>query len=373
MMNIAEGVVLALLGTSFEPASILVNLLYLAGLWAVLRKSGVKGWWALVPCARQHKLGLCAGREPEGRTLAVMDFLLVFSGGLLPLPDWTRPLADYTISNYGIKVIAAQSGYNEAPMVTAWNTLYKMRDNEFGGSVTLGQILDLLGDQGNAFLASHRDMEVIRPFTVGEAARMLAALDEILHVTDQEVAPAMSLREALTALMQMEGLQALWSQTLVPAAGDAAAVTVGGVLESLLADENLQAALDREVSGSVTLGEVLEALGVDEAVEERKDELLNQAVTLGEIADLLTGSEALEAQRDRTFTFKTTVGELLDLFGEENVRTAVEEKTAEASYNPDYDRTLKNVLRNWLMLMAFALAFAALATLSLEMIDRDKR
>ena len=97
MMNIAEGVVLALLGTSFEPASILVNLLYLAGLWAVLRKSGVKGWWALVPCARQYKLGLCAGREPEGRTLAVMDFLLVFSGGLLPLPDWTRPLADYTI------------------------------------------------------------------------------------------------------------------------------------------------------------------------------------------------------------------------------------------------------------------------------------
>ena len=173
--------------------------------------------------------------------------------------------------------------------------------------------------------------------------------------------------------MQVEGLQALWSQTLVPAAGDAAAVTVGGVLESLLADENLQAALDREVSGSVTLGEVLEALGVDEAVEERKDELLNQAVTLGEIADLLTGSEALEAQRDRTFTFKTTVGELLDLFGEENVRTAIEQKTAEASYNPDYDRTLKNVLRNWLMLMAFALAFAALATLSLEMIDRDKR
>ena len=257
-------------------------------------------------------------------------------------------------------MIAAQSGYNEAPMVTAWNTLYKMRDNEIGGSVTLGQILDLLGDQDNAFLASHRDMEVIRPFTVGEAARMLAALDEILHVSDQEVAPAMSLREALTALMQVEGLQALWSQTLVPAAGDAAAVTVGGVL-------------DREVSGSVTLGEVLEALGVDEAVEERKDELLNQAVTLGEIADLLIGSEALEAQRDRTFTFKTTVGELLDLFSEENVRTAIEQKTAEASYNPDYDRTLKNVLRNWLMLMACALAFAALATLSLEMIDRDKR
>ena len=51
MMKIAEGVVLVLLGTTFHPSSILMNLLYLAGLWAVLRKSGVKGWWALVPVA----------------------------------------------------------------------------------------------------------------------------------------------------------------------------------------------------------------------------------------------------------------------------------------------------------------------------------
>ena len=50
---------------------------YLAGLWAVFVKSGLKGWWALVPCARQYKLGLCAGREPEGRTLAVLDFLMI--------------------------------------------------------------------------------------------------------------------------------------------------------------------------------------------------------------------------------------------------------------------------------------------------------
>lgn len=34
-------------------------------------------------------------------------------------------------------------------MVTAWNTLSKMRDNEVGGTVTLGQILDLLGDEDN--------------------------------------------------------------------------------------------------------------------------------------------------------------------------------------------------------------------------------
>ena len=45
----------------------------------------------------------------------------------------------------------------------------------------------------------------------------------------------------------------------------------------------------------------------------------------------------------------------------------------DASYNPDYERTLDNVMGNWMMLVLFALAFALLSTLSLEMIDRDKR
>ena len=42
----------------------------------------------------------------------VLIFQLVFSGGVIPLPAWSRPLSNFTISNYGIKVIAAQSGYN---------------------------------------------------------------------------------------------------------------------------------------------------------------------------------------------------------------------------------------------------------------------
>lgn len=309
--------------------------------------------------------------------MTVMPFLLifqlVFSGGLLPLPDWTRPLADYTISNYGIRVIAAQSGYNETPMVTAWNTLYKMRDSEIGGTVTLGQILDLLGDKDNAFLASHQDLEVLRPFTVGEAAEILTAADEVLHFSDREITHALTLREMLTALLQMEGLEALWSQTLVPATEESAAVTAGSVLESLLEEEGMQAALDQEVSSTLTLGQMMESLGIGEMVEEMKDEQLNQAVTLGEITDFLVQSEALQARREREFTFKTTVGDLLDLFGEENVQAAIEQRTAEASYNPDYDRTVANVLKNWLMLIAFALAFATLSVISLEMIDRDKR
>ena len=61
-----------------------------------------------------------------------------------------------------------------------------------GGTVTLGQILDLLGDEDNTFLASRQDMEVIRPFTVGEAAEILSAADEILHVSDKEIVQTLS-------------------------------------------------------------------------------------------------------------------------------------------------------------------------------------
>ena len=60
MMKIAEGVTLVLLDTSLELGSIIPALLYLMGLWAGFCKSGGKGW-----------------REPEGRMLAVMDFLVV--------------------------------------------------------------------------------------------------------------------------------------------------------------------------------------------------------------------------------------------------------------------------------------------------------
>lgn len=88
------------------------------------------------------------------------------------------------------------------------------------------------------------------------------------------------------------------------------------------------------------------------------------------LPNFLVENEALQAHRDRKFTFKATIGELLDFFGEEKVKTVIEEKTADASYNPDYERTLDNVMGNWMMLVLFALAFALLSTLSLEMIDR---
>ncbi len=53
------------------------NLLSLIGEWGLLQKSGVAGWWALIPCARDYQLARCAGREPEGRKISVIRFLII--------------------------------------------------------------------------------------------------------------------------------------------------------------------------------------------------------------------------------------------------------------------------------------------------------
>ena len=240
----------------------------------------------------------------------VLIFQLVFSGGIIPLPAWSQKLSDYTISNYGVKVIAAQSGYNELPMVTAWNTLAGMRNSEIGGTVTLGQILDLLDSPA---AEKHKDTVVMKSVTVGEAAEILNAADESLH-----------LRET-------------------------------------------------QITDSLTLGDVLDILQASEPIEEVKDERLNDPVTLGQITGVLKNNKALQARRDKTYTIHATVGDLFDAFGEENIKNMVQQKTAKAAYKSEYDRNIYNILENWFMLCVFALGFALLSVIVLERIDKDKR
>ena len=58
--------------------------LYFVGLWKIFEKSDIKGWWALVPWYREYQLGKCAGKEPEGRAIAVTAFFVsvIDSAGL---------------------------------------------------------------------------------------------------------------------------------------------------------------------------------------------------------------------------------------------------------------------------------------------------
>ena len=70
-------VLLSIFVGDITPAAIVLTLLFWAGLWKVFTKSGVKGWWALIPCARDYMLGKCAGREPEGRVVSLVSFTIM--------------------------------------------------------------------------------------------------------------------------------------------------------------------------------------------------------------------------------------------------------------------------------------------------------
>lgn len=101
----------------------------------------------------------------------VLIFQLVFSGSIIPLPEWSRPLANFTISNYGIRAIASQSDYNSLPMVTPWKTLEGMKDSELGGTFTVGQVLDFLKSPG---MDQYREKEILEGLSVGNAIDLLS-------------------------------------------------------------------------------------------------------------------------------------------------------------------------------------------------------
>ena len=84
MNNIINYFLLLLFGvTGIVP--IILSALYMAGLWGLLQKSGLKGWWALIPVAKDYQLARCAGREPEGRIYSLTSAALLLNMILLRL------------------------------------------------------------------------------------------------------------------------------------------------------------------------------------------------------------------------------------------------------------------------------------------------
>ena len=59
-------ILLTLFTGSYTRGSVIMSVLFMIGLWRMFEKSGIKGWWALIPGAREYQLARCAGRESEG-------------------------------------------------------------------------------------------------------------------------------------------------------------------------------------------------------------------------------------------------------------------------------------------------------------------
>ncbi len=59
-------ILLVIVARSTSLSDIILSALFMAGIWRIFEKSGIKGWWALIPGAREYQLACCAGRESEG-------------------------------------------------------------------------------------------------------------------------------------------------------------------------------------------------------------------------------------------------------------------------------------------------------------------
>ncbi len=296
----------------------------------------------------------------------VLIFQLVFSGGLIPLPEWTKPLSNYTISNYGIRVLAAQSGYNERPMMTGWDTINSMRNSPLDAEVTLGQALDLLESPA---VEKYRDTVLLR---IPEPERLLEILDGSEPLRETTVLPQITVAQLIDGLTGNEVIRQRLQQTvLLPSIADHGPVTALGLLETLRTSEDAAELMQEPLNKAVTAGDVLDLLKRNESLWAGSVEGRN--ITVGDLIDFAKGNKALQAHRDLSFSVHTTVGELLELFGEERVKDLVLRKTTAAAYREQYALTRDNVYGNWAMLGVFIFVFALLAVLVLKQIDHDKR
>ena len=71
---LAIQVLLTIFTGSTSVFGVITSVLFIAGIWRMLEKSGIKGWWALIPGAREYQLACCAGRESEGPVYSLVSF-----------------------------------------------------------------------------------------------------------------------------------------------------------------------------------------------------------------------------------------------------------------------------------------------------------
>ncbi|MBR4501586.1 MAG: ABC transporter permease [Clostridia bacterium] len=296
----------------------------------------------------------------------VLIFQLVFSGGIFNLPAWSEEISHYTISSYGLKCFAAQSDYNNSPMVTLWNTLVKMKGSEIGGTYTVGQVLNLLEDKDNHMMDELRSREINATFTVGELWDVLTSSQTVIGLLEKPIDASMTVGEILASLRTDANFASFRELNLGFA-------TVGELLNSL--DEELEGSdlKDLEIGRDFTLRDVLDLLKVEDGVNTYRDTTLGRSFTLGELIDAIITNPDIQARRDQPFTLKITVGQLIDLVGEDNLREYIQTKTAQISHVDAYEKNVENVVNYWLVFILFAMIYALLSVIVLEFIDKDRR
>ena len=174
----------------------------------------------------------------------VLIFQLVFSGGIFSLPAWANKLSAFSISNYSMKCIAAQSNYNSLPLATAWNSLVKVEDREINTTVSLGEVMDFLSDDSIEMVHEFRENEVAIP-----SAEDLIAIFAALQQNPQ----------SLDALNNLAGI--LQAAEDSDAEAERETVPLGSVIDTLAESDFIQQQRDLSYPIHTTIGQIIDTIG----------------------------------------------------------------------------------------------------------------
>ncbi len=176
----------------------------------------------------------------------IMIFQLVFSGGIFPIPSWSQPISDMTVSRYGLIALASQSDYNSRPMTSAWSSVVKMWSTEIGGTVTVGQMLEFMERNDISAVKEIRQTEIVRPITIRQFSELIKKSDK----TEPGSAAALDLLVAILpngyADMPVE-----------------VTFTLGEMIDYMAGEPLLESEREKPVEIKITVGQIVEALGRD--------------------------------------------------------------------------------------------------------------
>ncbi len=243
----------------------------------------------------------------------VLVFQLIFAGGVITVPQAAEPVSMLTVSSPGFKALATQADINNKRNGAVSRMLFKMKGDEVTFHLTLGQLLDILGKKDNKTIAELRAIEIEPGTRVGTLFQMIMTADEFADLRNEKV------------------------------------------------DEFL------------TVGDYLYLIDQGGYLKEYEDIEIKYSTTLGDLVDNLSKDESVQGRRDETMTITTTLGDLIDLKGEKEVRLLIDERVAQASYNPKYEYSKANIIANWTHLLTFIVLFTILSVITLRSIDKDKR
>ena len=341
--------------------------------------------------------------------MTVMPFVLVvhlvFSGSVINISAWSNSISKLTISNYGVKCIAAQAGYNDKPMMLGWDLLNSIRENEVGTEFTVGEIMDKLADaQNNPSVERLRKVQVGRVFTVGEIRDFILGSELVNTLLDMDLRLDMSIGEALQTLQTANLIpsnEELKEQTFgkvftvneiydiiskvdafktvkdkkilfnVVSVGDAldlvmsfvgdlevnAQFQLGQLVDTVMDSGLVKELLEKRPLQGMTIRSILEKVKAFDTLDSYADTEIDTRFTIGEVLDWILSLEFLQKYRNENIVLKARIGTLIDTIGEETVRGFVIDKTSDAAMVPAYAHTRDNILNYWGTLGLFILVF----------------